>query len=286
MYKKSLAQLSTRQNLSTKIKKTIRRNVFDRIQFSLLQKNVVMFHIGRSGSSVLGNLLHQHPDMYWDGEIYEGLLQRWEQQNNTTLTRTNNFIFNPVNRLRNRMRLSNSKIYGFEVKFFHLNFTQYNLDNYIDELYKLGVKRFIILRRKNLLRKIVSSVVAHKQSKFHKSSGEKSKLNQVELDVNNIQIDRDAKPLVAYLQEFEEKFYKLDQLLNNNKVLKLTYEDDVATSPLVGYRKVCDFLEIKQHPATVQFSKTNPFKLSNIVINFDDVEQILGETPFNWMLYE
>ena len=30
-----------------------------------------MFHPGRCGSTVLGNLLNQHPSIEWDGEIYE-----------------------------------------------------------------------------------------------------------------------------------------------------------------------------------------------------------------------
>ncbi len=31
---------------------------------------VAMFHVGRSGSTVLGDLLDQHPDIFWDSEIY------------------------------------------------------------------------------------------------------------------------------------------------------------------------------------------------------------------------
>lgn len=286
MHQKSLAQVSESKSLPTKIKKIIRRRVFDKIQFTLLQQNVVMFHIGRSGSSVLGDLLNQHPDIHWDGEIYEDVLQAWERQHNTALTNSSNFTFQPVDRLRNRMRLSEKKIYGCEVKFFHLNFTDYNLKNYIKQVYKLGIKRFIILRRKNFLRKIVSSVIAHQQAKFHISSQEKAALNQVKLDVNNVQIDREGKPLIAYLQEFEEKFYELDLLLNNAEVLRLTYEDDIAASPLVGYEKVCNFLEVKPQPVIVNYGQTTPFELANVIINFDDVKQTLNDTPFRWMLHE
>jgi len=32
---------------------------------------VAMFHIGRSGSSVLADMLNQYPNVHWDGEIYE-----------------------------------------------------------------------------------------------------------------------------------------------------------------------------------------------------------------------
>ena len=38
----------------------------------LRRGNLVMFHVGRSGSTVLASLLQQHPDMYWDGELFDG----------------------------------------------------------------------------------------------------------------------------------------------------------------------------------------------------------------------
>src|SRR6516225_3158271 len=34
--------------------------------------NVVMFHLGRSGSTVLASLLQQNPGVFWDGELFEG----------------------------------------------------------------------------------------------------------------------------------------------------------------------------------------------------------------------
>lgn len=44
--------------------------------------NIVMFHIGRSGSTVLGDLLDQHSSVYWDGEIYQSFYRAWESVTN------------------------------------------------------------------------------------------------------------------------------------------------------------------------------------------------------------
>ena len=34
-------------------------------------KNIAMFHAGRSGSTVLGDLLNQNPQIFWDSEIFQ-----------------------------------------------------------------------------------------------------------------------------------------------------------------------------------------------------------------------
>jgi hypothetical protein len=39
--------------------------------------NVMMFHAGRSGSTVLGDLLGQHPRVFWDSEIFQTSSERW-----------------------------------------------------------------------------------------------------------------------------------------------------------------------------------------------------------------
>ena len=36
-----------------------------------------MFHIGRSGSTVLGKMLDEHPEIAWDGEVYAPIINLW-----------------------------------------------------------------------------------------------------------------------------------------------------------------------------------------------------------------
>ena len=89
--------------------------------------------------------------------------------------------------------------YGFEVKFFHLELTHTALEDYIASLDSLGFADYILLERRNTLRKIVSSVVAHERAEFYRASGGAAQRNPVSLDVDAIQIDRNSKPLIDFL---------------------------------------------------------------------------------------
>ena len=87
------------------------------------------------------------------------------------------------------------------------------------------------------------------------------------------------------LKREQESVCALKETLNKRRLLCLTYEDDIATGPEIGYRRICDFTGIGDHPVTVHFEKTNPFSLSEVLINYPQVERALRGTDFEWMLY-
>jgi len=241
-----------------------------------------MFHIGRSGSTVLSDLLNQHRKLFWDGEIYRKIITKWEKYGDVTVAK--GISEDPVEFLQKRMNRAGQKFYGFEVKFFHLKLTKTNLSDYINHLHSLEFSHYIILERKNYLRKIVSSIIARERSQSHQTADEKPLLHQIEIDVSNVEIDRDAKPMIEYLIDYQECFRLLNKLLTGKRVLKLTYEDDILSDPLKGYNLVCNFINIRPQNVSVRFGKTNPFKLHEMIYNIGEVERSLSGTPFEWML--
>lgn len=44
------------------------------------ERNVVMFHCGRCGSSVVGGLLNQHTKVRWAGEIFENVRYKYGKE--------------------------------------------------------------------------------------------------------------------------------------------------------------------------------------------------------------
>jgi LPS sulfotransferase NodH len=246
--------------------------------------NVVIFHVGRSGSTVLTDLLGQHPKIFWDGEPYERLFKQREEGGRGAGAPPADS--DPFALLRNRMGATRKEFYGFSVKFFHLRLLGLGLPVFVQRLGELGYTHYVVLERRNYLRKIVSSLVAHRRSQFHRRPWEEAVLTPVEVDVERVRIDRDCRPLLTYLREYREGFEELDSLLEGRNVLRLVYEDDLADDPLVGYRRVCEVLGVPEGRARVRYGKTNPFPLSELVSNFDAVEGALRETPFAWMLYE
>ena len=253
--------------------------------------NIAMFHIGRSGSTVLGDLLNQSPKILWDGEVYHSYVD-WGGQK--AIRKGQDPSIDPVKLLQAQKIKARRRYYGFEVKFYHLDRTSISLSDYIQQISELGVSHFIVLKRKNYLRKIVSSYVAFDKKKNnlrtidesdHHSVDAKARLYQINLDVNNVTIDGSKKSLLEHLDYYQDHFQQLDAELADKKVLRLTYEDHIAEGPTKGYHQACDFLGISRHPVTVQYGKTNPFKLSEIIENFSEVENILNNTKFEWMLH-
>jgi hypothetical protein len=243
--------------------------------------NVVLFHIGRSGSTVLGDLLDQHPRVFWDQEIYRGLedkAPRLTEGHNPELSGK------ALQILRQRMNRVGKEFYGFETKFFQLRLTEAKLPDYIEGLKHIGITHFIVLERENYLRKVVSSLVYHAKNASHQRPNKQVQLNTLCLDVNNLCIDKDAKPLLAYLNQWKQDFNTLKRLLAKENVLYLSYEADILPNPIISYERTCAFLGIALQRVSVHYGRTNPFRLSEIITNFPEVKEYLSATPFEWML--
>ena len=109
--------------------------------------SVAMFHVGRCGSTVVGNLLDQHQKIYWDGEV----VYNQYSFNNCQLKPFDTKAF-----FRKQMLVAGSRFYGFEVKVHpeqQLAILHQTLPELVNELTELGVEQFIVLERKNYLRR-------------------------------------------------------------------------------------------------------------------------------------
>lgn len=273
-------------NLTRKIKNKITSELSTRLAGPVLSPfrkgGVVMFHIGRSGSTVLCDLLNQHPYVYWDREVYERKLPPWKQIVKDIPLKE--ISFDPVRYIQKRTKRSGRKYYGCEVKFFQLALVNLSQKDFIQATREFGFKHFIILERKNYLRAIVSSIILHQNNVIQVKAEKKSGIKKIHMDVNNVEIDRASKPLIRHLTEYTRDFNELKSLLAETGYLYLTYEDDIETSPITGYNKTCRFLEIQQHKPVIERGKMNPFPLSETIVNFQEVETCLKGTDFEWML--
>ena len=156
----------------------------------------------------------------------------------------------------------------------------------VSEFDALGFTHFILLDRRNRLRKIISSIIAHQAGIYHIKHTDRSSLRTVHVDVENVQIDFDSKPLIDHLSGYDDGMQAITEKLAGRKVLSLTYEEDIQDDPGAAYRRVCDFLGVKPEAVAVDLARTNPFRLCDMVQNWDDVERILVETKYKWMLYD
>jgi len=252
------------------------------------ETRVVIVHVGRSGSRLLGDLLDQHPQITWHGEIYRQLFQTWDSQGldyyDPALTA------DPIDLLRSHVATAETPIVGFEVKFFHLDRLNISIADYFDRLIALGFDHVIVLKRKNLLRKIVSSLVAQERRQYHQAANTPAVLTPITIDLDAITIDRQRPPLSLqqFIERYEWQFSQLTHYLkdqsHNLSCLNLSYEDDIQNDPLISYQKSCEFLNVSPGFPEITYGKTNPFPLKDIIQNHDQVFNYLANTPYGWMV--
>jgi hypothetical protein len=238
--------------------------------------NVVMFHTGRSGSSVVADLLMQHPDFRWDGELFNSYLQFWRRIQRARQGEAQRLI-------GRRMNCFDVPYYGFEILPSQLNAGNIDKEDFARAMDDLGFGHFILLTRRNILRRIVSHLVARERGRWRMRSGEIAPLTRIHVNTENLQL-ASSKPLLDHLRDVRAEYAALRELLSSRRCLQLVYEDDVLPDPRLAMRKVCAFLGIKYRILPVRHARTTPQALNEIVQNFPEVERALAGTEFEWML--
>ncbi|MEB3355734.1 MAG: hypothetical protein VKK04_03245 [Synechococcales bacterium] len=245
------------------------------------QGSIVMFHISRCGSTVLGNLLNQHPQIYWDGEV---LYKKREFDRHTYPN------FDVKAYLERQMLIAGNRYYGFEMKIHssqQLPVAHTDLTGFVRLLLDMGISHYIRLQRKNYLRVILSKEIAKVTRQWHLQKGA-ARPTSIYLDTTSIPFGftSDRQPLLDCLEEMDRAYRELDAALAGQSVLSLTYEEDIAQNPKVAYERCCQFIGLKPADVEVAIRRTNPFPLADLIENFSEVEQLLAPTPYVWMVYD
>jgi len=249
------------------------------------KQHVALFHTGRCGSTALGKLLGSHSRIFWAGEIFEKFMRKENER--APGDRGARFVDEIVRRSRDA-RISS--IYGFETKFLpqqHLSAhcIDLALDEYVRRLDTLGFERFIVLHRKNYLRRAVSAQVSRETGTWHSTRGAE-KATKVMLDLNAFRTGTTTGPILDLFASMDRSLNRINELLADRRVVSLTYEDDILPDPRIGYRKVCELLGIRDENPAVELRRTNPFRFEETVENLGCVRALLANTKYEWMLTE
>jgi hypothetical protein len=276
-----------RHGIAERIVRGIRERALGGVLSRFRTANVTMFHIGRSGSTVLTDLLDQHPGLFWDGhDRYERLFQQFEARG-ISVTPGSVRHHDPIDILKPGRWRAGERIYAFDLKFYYLRCFGIELQRYIDRLRMIGFTHFIILERRNYLRKVLSSLVARASGNWHLNAGTQPELIKIRLDINDVGIDRERRGLLEFLRGYSEDFRHLREILGHHpNVLRLYFEDDISRQPLHAYRRTCELLGIQPRGVSIRYAKTTPFAMMDVVTNYREVEAALTGTEFEWMLLE
>jgi hypothetical protein len=256
----------------------LKRAARTRLSVMRRKTNLAMLHIGRCGSTVTAEMLAQHREVVWGGELFEEI----KAPSNMTVER-----FARAH-IENRAYSTLAPIYGFETKYLsgqHLSTERINLTlaAYLDVLRSLHFSKFALLHRRNYLRRAVSVTVGRAQGAwFTQQTPERP--TKVHVDVDAFQTGSRVEPLVELFQRIDEAYAEARRLLEHEDALYLVYEDDIEQDPTPAYRKLCELVGLEPGPASVRFGKTNPFAFEDMVENFEEVRAALRDTPYEWML--
>jgi hypothetical protein len=238
--------------------------------------NVAILHHGRCGSTVLGNLLDQNKQMLNKSEIFHH-----QEFKNPSRAEIKEYI-------ELKMSFDNTPYFLFETKFLssqHLSaeFINYNLEDYITMLKELGFDQFIVIKRKNYFLRSISAELGRKRKQWH-SANKVFEKTKVHIDVNSFIVGDKTMPYLDHFKYMDEEYTRLENILKNDKVLNLVYEEDIEKDPKIAYSKVCEFLNITNQDVQVTFKKLNKEKFSEIIENSEEIENLLSKTAYKWML--
>ncbi|MDX1623896.1 MAG: hypothetical protein R3199_07925 [Gemmatimonadota bacterium] len=242
---------------------------------SLPEERVMMFHPPRAGSTVLAKMLHQHPEVRWEREAF---LEVSRQLGMRRLPATLETV------LLTRMAGVREPIVGFEVQYYQIPaHLMIRLPAFVRRVRNLGFRRFIVLSRRNILRSVVSNLVAHERQQWAFDVGDRVELTRVHVDVERVYDHRNTA-LLDVLARHEENPRRVRELLP--QYLELVYEDDVEEDPHVGYRRICEYLGLEPVEVTIPIQRATPYPMPEVVENWDEVCETLAGTRFEWMLEE
>lgn len=243
---------------------------FANMPFSIFRPlNICMWHIGRCGSTVVGNLLNQDSRIVWDSEILEIYSKKVEARNFQHAAWKS-----AKRRIRYKQLTAGSKIFGFEMKVWHLKRIGVEPKTVLNFLKRQNFDKHIILERKNYLRAEVSGSVGLAIKKMHLKIGEPPV---------SVKIHLNMKDVYENMGLFDHFIGEMKRLLPENS-LNITYEDDILPDPLIAYKKIVNYIGLRPRKVEVKYQRMNPKKLKEIVLNLEEVTQSLKGTKYEWML--
>ena len=251
----------------TEFKKGIRYskyfNSFDPF-LSLPEKKFFIYTGGRTGSTVLTDLLNSHPDMYCDHEIFD---------TSGSLSPVKHPLLY-ISSCSKRAVMNRKPVYGFKVKIEQL-IKEHNYKE-IGELLKLFYDKgwkVIYLKRTNIFKHAVSGIISNHTKIFHVKNDNGFEHEKLNIDCNF---------LIGVMGYYDELGKSEEESLKAIPHLRIIYEEDLLDSLNHQYAsdKVFDYLGIKSHPVNTNLKKIIPEDLEKIVLNFQEVHSFIKNSKY------
>ncbi|MDF9799827.1 LPS sulfotransferase NodH [Catalinimonas alkaloidigena] len=227
---------------------------------------IILCH-GRTGSTLLHTYLNSHPAIVSSGEYAGDYIKKAKGEMETHYFKNHIFNAHP------------KPIKAVGLKFFFRYSDYARGETCIRELREMSSLKVIVLSRKNMIRTVISSLIADKTGALS-YWGDKH-----QLDTKDKRLYVDTDECIRELKKMEEERNRFDEIFQNHQRLYLSYEELLSEKGLT-LNKVQRFLNVKPRILFTLLKKQNPEPLSQLIINFNELEKALNDTPWQSMLYQ
>lgn len=224
----------------------------------------VIYGQGRTGSTLLVNLLNSHPKVFCEREIFM-------DKNNPP----DGQVSHPRRLLRGKASLYRRKVYGYKVKIYQLSpirsveSPKAFLTTSLEDGWKI-----IYLYRRNAFEHALSNLVAENLNQYHFSKKEgKSKFDDLKLTIPTALMIERIQGRIKLGEEERESLVGIPHI-------PVCYED-LATNSQEIAGDIFDFLKIDRFPVATRLQKTNTKKYSELISNFDEIYEAMKAHGFD-----
>ena len=228
-------------------------------------QKICLFAQGRTGSSLLVDLLNSHPQLTFEGELLNPNFK-------VGTSRYRDAKILPLSFLEGKFQKSKSH-FGFKVKIYQLD-QQYFVSNtaaFIHQLAKNNWK-IIYLWRANHFEHAMSNIVATENQLFHLKK--KHNLSRIHVDINEL------NRIMNERIEFRKRELGI---LENIPHFELEYKSDLLTIDQNKLRDLCSHLGIEDIKLSSELRKIVDKSYEELIENYEEVKSFL--TANNWQHY-
>ncbi|MBN2668090.1 MAG: hypothetical protein JXR60_02575 [Bacteroidales bacterium] len=227
----------------------------------------IIFAQGRSGSTLLMDLFNSHPGIYCDGEIFGAQISH--------------NVFNKYLYIKTKSEVVQEPVYGCKIKIYDL--TKYQnmgfekAKQFIHQLYKEGWK-IIYLKRHNIYRQALSSLIAEERKTYHFFKNENHKNDLISI--------QDVESIIWRMELLEEFTKQEEALLSEIEFKKVNYEDDLLNQSKhhTVMAELFSFIGVDTVDVDTKYSRTSSDDLSQTISNYGSFVNMLKGTRFETYL--
>ncbi len=224
------------------------------------KSHFLIFGRGRSGSTLLTNILNSSPHIYCDKEIL------------------NRPVVNPVQFIHNRASLFKSDIYGFKLLSYQLQSVQ-SVDkpkDFLRNLVETHGYQLLFISRTNLLRQVLSKRLAYTRKIWHQKTASVSP-TKMKVDLNILLKNLQAGKM---LEDFE------NNVIEGFPYMEVNYENNLSSpeKQLQLTDQLAEYLSIDPFEPNIKLKKISPTGFDDYIENHQEMIDFISKTEFSGYL--